>query len=163
MISLAAAIAFFLDNWKTLLAALLLALVALFFSLWRHETKAFNAFKIEVAAKAKAQDEKTAAINKIQNLTTLETEANYEQGITAILDLYGPGRLQHRAGGSKLPGISSSAKKPDAAAADTRSGATLPATIENDQCQGLKSDAAATTRQLLYLQNWIERQSSVPR
>lgn len=157
------AIAFALDHWRALLAALLLALVALFFSLWRAEVKAFNKFKADVVAQAKAQEEKTKATNKAQTLTTLETEAQYDQGTDALTALYGPGRVQRRSGGSKLPGFSNAAQKPDAAAADARPGAVLPAPSQDDQCAGLKSDAATTTRKLLFLQDWVERQGSIPR
>lgn len=158
-----AALAFAIDNWKALLAGLLLALVALFFSLWRHEVKAFNAFRVEVAAAAKAQEEKTVTTNKAQTLTTLETEAQYAQGFDALISLYGVGRVQHRASGRKLSRVSGAAKKPDAATANPRSGADLSAASQDDQCAGLKSDAAATTRQLLFLQDWIERQGKIPR
>ena len=134
--------------------------MALFFSLWRAEVRSAAKFRAEVAAAGKAREEKTASINKTQNSMTKYIEANYEQGITAILDLYGPGRVQPDSSRGKLPGIPKSAKKPDAKSTNARS---CPVTPAPNESQGLKSDCATTTRQLLYLQDWILRQEQIPR
>jgi len=157
---MSAFIAFFLQYWRALLIAALATLMALFFSLWRGEVKAGAKFRAEVAAAGKAREEKTAVINASQNSMTKYIEANYEQGSTALRDLYGPGRVQPDSSRGKLSGISKPAKKPNAATPDSRSCACTPSPGED---QGLKSDCVTTTRQLLYLQDWILRQSEIPR
>jgi hypothetical protein len=47
---------FLLANWKLVLLGLLIASTAMFYKLWREEVRAFNAYKIEVAALGKAAE-----------------------------------------------------------------------------------------------------------
>lgn len=157
---MSAFLAFFLQYWRALLIAALVTLMALFFSLWRGEVRSAAKFRAEVAAAGRAREEKTAGANKAQDSTTKYIEANYENGSTALRDLYGPGRVQPDSSRGKLSGISKAAKKPNAATPDPRPCACTPAPGED---QGLKSDCATTTRQLLYLQDWILRQEQIPR
>lgn len=47
---------FLLANWRWVLIGLLIASTALFYKLWREDVRAFNAYKIEVAALGKAAE-----------------------------------------------------------------------------------------------------------
>lgn len=157
---MSAFLAFVLQYWRALLIAALVTLMALFFSLWRGEVKAGAKFRAEVAAAGKAREEKTAGINAAQDSTTKYIEATYEQGATALRDLLGPGRVQPDTRGGKLPGVSKPAQKSNATSPNPRPCTCAPSPGED---QRLKSDCANTTRQLLYLQDWIVKQGQVPR
>ena len=47
---------FLLANWRWVLIGLLIASTGLFYKLWREDVRAFNAYKIEVAALGKAAE-----------------------------------------------------------------------------------------------------------
>lgn len=148
-------IAFILSNWRAVLIVAISCAAMAFFGLWRHEVKTFEDFRVQVDSVGRMQNAKAALINSAQNATTQQVEAQYVQGSDAVRNLYGPGRVQSNPGGRKLPGISNPSQKPDAATADNRPDSDLSSSSEN--CSGLKSDAAVTTRQLLFFQDWIER------
>ena len=63
---------FLLANWRIILLALMLASIGLFFKLWREEVRAFNAYKIEVAALGKAAEVEKARIEAAHAKTTQE-------------------------------------------------------------------------------------------
>ena len=63
---------FLLANWRIILLAALVASTALFFKLWREEVRAFNTFRIEVAALGKAAEMEKARIEADHAKTTKE-------------------------------------------------------------------------------------------
>ena len=63
---------FLLANWRIILLAALVASTALFFKLWREEVRAFNTYKIEVAALGKAAEMEKARIESAHAKTTQE-------------------------------------------------------------------------------------------
>lgn len=143
--------------WRESLIALLAALLLATFSLWRHEVSSSLEFRLAVAAKGKEQNAKAEAINTKQKQVTKETELRYDQSLTAITSIYGAGRVQLSTSGRKLPRVSKAASKSNETAEVTGldSGVSAPGKA---QCDGLTSDAAADALQVLYLQDWLERQ-----
>lgn len=154
------AIAFALKYWKAILAGVLVLALVATTSLWRHEVKAFDKFKIDVAATAKAQNDKVQAIEKTQSAVTKQSEGLYLQGSDALTSIYGAGRVQLSTSSSKLPRVSKATSKPNATPANARPSAALPSACSCD-CEGLRADAAQTTMMLLFLQDWNEKQSVI--
>jgi len=63
---------FLLANWRIVLLAALIASTAMFYKLWREEVRAFNTFRIEVAALGKAAEMEKARIEATHAKTTKE-------------------------------------------------------------------------------------------
>lgn len=150
-----------------LLAMALLA-AALFGAGWvkgmQHGAADHAEFAARVAALGDAAEARTRATVRRQAAITTHTETTYAQGSTDLRRLHGPGRLRGEApfGGVKLPALPDPAGQSDGPAADAGPGAVEPAP-DGDACAGLRSDAAVTTRQLLFLQGWVERQGAADR
>lgn len=128
----------------------------------RSEADRHTEFAASVASAGARQEARTAAAVRNQRSITQQTETTYVQGNDAVRRLYGPGRVRKpetdpRRG--ELPAIPQAAGEPDAATANPGPGAALPAAGE-DPCGALKSDAAVTTRELLFLQDWIRQQQA---
>lgn len=119
-------------------------------------------FASRVAALGAAAEERARATVRRQADITIHTETTYAQGSDNLRRMYGPGRMRGSAhfGGVKLPSIPGSSGQPDGTTADAGSGTADPAA---DACAGLRSDAAVTTRQLLFLQDWVARQGAADR
>lgn len=151
--------------WPYRLLALALLAAALFGAGWvkgmQHGAADHAEFAARVAALGDAAEARTSATVRRQTAITNDTETTYAKGSTDLLRLHGPGRLrgQSHFGGVKLPAIPDPARQPDDSAADAGPGAAEPAP-DVDACAGLRSDAAMTTRQLLFLQGWVERQAA---
>ena len=154
--------------WPYRLLAMALLAAALFGAGWvkgmQHGAADHAEFSARVAALGDAAEARTRATVRRQTAITNDTETTYAQGSTDLLRLHGPGRLrgQSHFGGVKLPAIPDPARQPDDPAADAGPGAADPAP-DVDACAGLRSDAALTTRQLLFLQGWVERQGAADR
>lgn len=151
--------------WPYRLLSLVLLAAALFGAGWvkgmQHGAAEHAEFAARVAALGDAAEARTRATVRRQTAITNDTETTYAQGSTDLLRLHGPGRLrgQTHFGGVKLPPLPDPARQPDDPAADAGPGAAEPAP-DVDACAGLRSDAAMTTRQLLFLQGWVERQAA---
>ena len=151
--------------WPYRLLALALLAAALFGAGWvkgmQYGADDHAEFAARVAAQGEAAEARTHATVRRQAAITTDTETTYVQGSTDLLRLHGPGRLRGQAhfAGVKLPALPDPAAEPDAAAADAGPGAAEPAP-DADACAGLRSDAAMTTRQLLFLQGWVEQQAA---
>lgn len=154
--------------WPYRLLAMVLLAAALFGAGWvkgmQHGAADHAEFAARVAALGDAAEARTSATVRRQTAITNDTETTYAQGSTDLRRLHGPGRLrgQSHFGGVKLPAIPDPARQPDGPAADAGPGAVEPAP-DGDACAGLRSDAAVTTRQLLFLQGWVERQGAADR
>ena len=151
--------------WPYRLLALALLAAALFGAGWvkgmQHGAADHAEFAARVAAQGEAAEARTRVTVRRQAAITTDTETTYAQGSTDLRRLHGPGRLRGQAhfDGLKLPAVPDPAAEPDAAAADAGPGAAEPAP-DADACAGLRSDAAMTTRQLLFLQGWVEQQAA---
>lgn len=151
--------------WPYRLLAMALLAAALFGAGWvkgmQHGAADHAEFAARVAALGDAAEARTRATVRRQAAITTHTETTYAQGSTDLRRLHGPGRLrgQSHFGGVKLPAIPDPAGQSDGPAADAGLGAADPAP-DGDACAGLRSDAAVTTRQLLFLQGWVERQAA---
>lgn len=151
--------------WPYRLLAMALLAAALFGAGWvkgmQHGAADHAEFSARVAALGDAAEARTRATVRRQTAITNDTETTYAKGSTDLLRLHGPGRLrwQSHFGGVKLPALPDPARQPDGPAADAGPGAAEPAP-DTDACAGLRSDAAVTTRQLLFLQGWVERQAA---
>lgn len=65
---------FLLANWRWVLIGLLIASTGLFYKLWREDVRAFNAYKIEVAALGKAAEMEKARIEREHKLLKERTD-----------------------------------------------------------------------------------------
>jgi hypothetical protein len=103
-----------------------------------------------------------AATMLVQNQITQESDHAYQTTALTLRDLYGPGRVRQQSASIEraagLSGSASSPGKPHGAVADGRSGAGGTAAETGAECEGLRSDAAVTTAQLLALQQWARDQ-----
>ena len=151
--------------WPYRLLALALLAAALFGAGWvkgmQYGADDRAEFAARVAALGDAAEARTRATVRRQAAITTDTEKTYAQGSTDLRRLHGPGRLRGQAhfAGVKLPAVPDPARQPDDPAADAGPGAAEPAP-DADACAGLRSDAAMTTRQLLFLQGWVEQQAA---
>lgn len=115
--------------------------------------------KNEMVLIGKAQKEKYAKAEKVSSEITKNEGNQYEKGVGVIRGLYGPGRvLPTNPGSGSAAEVSKATGSADVAAANAGLGTGVRPPAE--ACEGLKSDAAVTTLQLLRLQNWIELQES---
>jgi uncharacterized protein YbbK (DUF523 family) len=74
---------FLLANWRWVLIGLLIASTGLFYKLWREDVRAFNAYKIEVAALGKAAEMEKARIETEHAKTTKEIKDAIPKKIAA--------------------------------------------------------------------------------
>lgn len=127
----------------------------------QHEADRHANFASQVSALGAGQEVRTKATVHAQKSVTQQTEAQYVQGDSALRGLYGPGRMLQQPDFSslKLSAFPFAAGKPDAGPADPRPSTASSAPGE-DACAALKSDAAVTTRMLLFLQDWADRQKA---
>lgn len=154
--------------WPWRLLALALLAAALFGAGWvkgmQYGAADHAKFAARVSALGEVAEAKTRATVRRQTAITTHTETTYAQGSDTLRRLHGPGRLREQAhfGGVKLPALPGPSRQSDGPAADAGPGAAEPAP-DGDACAGLRSDAAMTTRQLLFLQGWVERQGAADR
>lgn len=152
--------------WPYRILALVAMAAALFGAGWvkglRDGADEHAEFAAQVASLGAAAEERTRATVRRQTAITTRTETTYAQGSDNLRRLHGLGRMRGPAhfGGLKLPSIPGSSGQSDGPAADAGSGAGSSASAE-DACAGLRSDAAVTTRQLLFLQGWVEQMQAV--
>lgn len=152
--------------WPYRILALVAMAAALFGAGWvkglRDGADEHAEFAAQVASLGAAAEERTRATVRRQTAITTRTETTYAQGSDNLRRLHGLGRMRGPAhfGGLKLPSIPGSSGQSDGTTADAGSGTADPAA---DACAGLRSDAAVTTRQLLFLQDWVARQGAADR
>lgn len=145
--------------YRSITILLLLALVALHSWLLgaRHVQREFDTYTAQVRAFGEQQTARTKVIQQTQTNITAKTEASYASGTADIHRLYGPGRVHHsNARPRAVPRVPAPTPVADAAPADGGLGAAGAAPKVDLTC-GL-ADAAETTRQLLYLQEWVREQ-----
>lgn len=123
-----------------------------------YEGAKFDAFKTKVDAAGKVQQAKHDAVEKKGVEITKNVGNEYAQGSNDLRRLYGPGRVRNDAGRSKAAPVPKAPAGTDARPADLGPSASIKPPVA-DECAGLRSDAAVTTRQFLFLRDWVEQQA----
>lgn len=77
---------FLLENWKALVLAALVAAALSFFGLWRHEVKAFDAFKIEVKALGKQAEIEAKRVNDLHDQTVKDVSNAWNTALPKVRD-----------------------------------------------------------------------------
>lgn len=108
----------------------------------------FDAYKVEVASAAKAQEEATKRAIQAQEQINKRTEIKYEKDISTLRAVYD--RMRRTAGSSALPYGPDPATDPAQATA-----------YYLDVAPELATQCGETTQQLVSLQEWIADQSQV--
>lgn len=122
----------------------ILAIVLALFSFgyykgYSNEKQKFDAYKAEIVAIAKEQESKVKRINKEASKINKDVSNAYSNDVAAIRAYYQ--RLRGNASSGTVPTVSSAPKGTHGVPKD-----------------GLLSDCAETTLQLMYLQEWIVKQ-----
>lgn len=112
--------------------------------------KKLVAYQAEVAAAAKAQQEKLDAMVHNQQQITKKAEANHAKSLASLRSTYAALRLRSQSGSGAVSSVPDPAKQPAEAAAYYVSVAPELA----EQC-------AQTTQQLVDLQEWVGDQQEV--
>jgi len=124
--------------------ALLVAFVCgVFFAGWHTRDRDFTVYKLEQQAIVEKQLAETESIKKQQELVTKGIQDEYDAKLALLRQYYANGVRQ--SGTSSMSGLSSTSKLSDAIAAYNQ----------------LASDCAATTLQVVTLQQWVNEQLSV--
>lgn len=124
-----------------------------------HVEAKFDAFRDQVSAAGGVQKAKHEAVTKQGAAITASVGGEYAKAVNGVSDLYGHGRVRSSARSSSAPTVSEAPGRADETTADPRPGASVVTSGETE-CKALKSDAAVTTTQLLYLQDWVEQQAA---
>ena len=141
---------FLLANWRWALIAALIASTGLFFKLWREDVRAFNAYKIEVAALGKAAEMEKKRIEANHNKATKEIKDAIQKQITAAragaLRNY-IARMPNNPCGSSVPSAPDSPGRTDD-----------PGKEPLVACTGrFIEDAAADALQVGQFQDWVRK------
>lgn len=133
-----------LARWIGAAVIALVVLIGVYAKGRMDEHKVLVAYKAEVTALAKAQEDKVAAIEKRQVQITKKAEVQYAQSLASIRSAYAALRLRGTAGSGQVSTVPDPAKHPDAAAA-------YYVSVAPD----LAERCAETTQQLTDLQDWV--------
>lgn len=114
------------------------------------ERKLFDAYKAEVKAIAKAQQDKIEAMKKVQSQITKKAEVDHEKSLSNIRGVYSTLRMRQQSSSCRVPEVSDSTTKPYEATSHYVSIAPELAT-----------GCAETTQQLIDLQGWIKDQGEI--
>ena len=126
-------------------AGLLIVLVCgVFFAGWHTRDRDFTIYKDQVRIAAEKQQAENESIKKQQELITKGIQDEYNAKLTLLRQYYANG-VRSNNGSSPMSGLSSTTKLSDAIAAYNQ----------------LASDCAATTLQVVTLQQWVNEQLSV--
>ena len=124
---------------------LLIAFVCgVFFAGWHTRDRDFTIYKDQVRIAAEKQQAENESIQKQQALVTKGIQDEYDAKLTLLRQYYANG-VRSNNGSSPMSGLSSTTKLSDAIAAYNQ----------------LASDCAATTLQVVTLQQWVNEQLSV--
>jgi len=124
---------------------LLIGLVCgVFFAGWHTRDRDFTIYKDQVRIAAEKQQAENESIQKQQALVTKGIQDEYDAKLTLLRQYYANG-VRSNNGSSPVSSISSTTKLSDAIAAYNQ----------------LASDCAATTLQVVTLQQWVNEQLSV--
>jgi hypothetical protein len=112
---------------------------------YSYEHNRFMAFKAQVEATARVQEEKVKSIRSQQELVTKGIENEYEAKLSAIRNYYKSTSVWNNPSSSKVPGISAAPSATDVIASYN---------ILAGQC-------AETTAQTIALQDWLKQQMGI--
>ena len=126
------------------LSAGIIILLGIFYAGWHLRDVDFMAYKSEVEATAKAQEEKVKSVRAQQELVTKGIQNEYDAKLALIRQYYTNGVRQPN-GGSKVSGLS-----PTSINADALTAYNL-----------LAGQCAETTQQLVTLQKWLNEQIGI--
>jgi len=115
-----------------------------FFAGWHTRDRDFTIYKDQVRIAAEKQQAENESIQKQQALVTKGIQDEYDAKLTLLRQYYANG-VRSNNGSSPMSGLSSTTKLSDAIAAYNQ----------------LASDCAATTLQVVTLQQWVNEQLSV--
>ena len=115
-----------------------------FFAGWHTRDRDFTVYKLEQQAVVEKQLAENEAIKKQQEIVTKGIQDEYDAKLTLLRQYYANG-VRSNNGSSPMSGLSSTTKLSDAIAAYNQ----------------LASDCAATTLQVVTLQQWVNEQLSV--
>ena len=143
---------FGLDTVVLRLIGIIVAVIATFsfgyYKGYSGQKEKFDAYKVEVASAAKAQEEATKRAIQAQEQITKRTEIKYEKDISTLRAVYD--RMRRTAGSSALPNSPDPATDPAQATA-----------YYLDVAPELAVQCAETTQQLTNLQDWVNEQGQV--
>ena len=126
-------------------AILLIALVCgVFFAGWHTRDRDFTIYKDQVRIEAEKAQAHTESIKKQQALVTKGIQDEYDAKLTLLRQYYANG-VRNNNGSSPVSSISSTSKLSDAITAYNQ----------------LASDCAATTLQVVTLQQWVNEQLGI--
>ena len=126
-------------------AILLIALVCgVFFAGWHTRDRDFTIYKDQVRVEAEKAQAHTESVQKQQALITKGIQDEYDAKLALLRQYYANG-VRNNNGASTVSGISSTSKLSDAIAAYNQ----------------LASDCAATTLQVVTLQQWVNEQLGI--
>lgn len=114
------------------------------------ERKLFDAYKAEVKAVAKAQQDKIDTMKKVQSQITKKAEVDHEKSLSNLRGIYSTLRVRQPASSCGVSEVPDPATKPAEATAHYLSVAPELAT-----------GCAETTQQLVDLQGWIKDQGEI--
>ena len=124
---------------------LLIGLVCgIFFAGWHTRDRDFTIYKDQVRIEAEKQQAHTESIQKQQEITTKGIQNEYDAKLALLRQYYANG-VRNNNGSNTMSSISSTSKLSDAIAAYNQ----------------LASDCAATTLQVVTLQQWINEQIAI--
>jgi len=116
----------------------------IFFAGWHTRDRDFTIYKDEIRITAEKQQAENESIKKQQELVNKGIQDEYDAKLALLRQYYANG-VRNNNGASTVSGISSTAKLSDAIAAYNQ----------------LASDCAATTLQVVTLQQWVNEQLGV--
>ena len=122
-----------------------LFLLGVFYAGWHLRDVDFMAYKKEVEAVAKVQEEKIKSIRSQQELVTKSTEKEYEAKIAAVRNYYKSTSVWNNPSSSKVSGLSAAPNATDVIASYN---------LLAEQC-------SETTAQTIALQDWVKQQIGI--
>ena len=122
-----------------------LLLLSIFYAGWHLRDVDFMAYKKEVEAVAKVQEEKIKSIRSQQELVTKSTEKEYEAKIAAVRNYYKSTSVWNNPSSSKVSGLSATPNATDVIASYN---------LLAEQC-------SETTAQTIALQDWVKQQIGI--
>ena len=140
----------FLTNYWKPLAGIALILVIFVFGYYQgysNQKRQFDAFKAQIEANAKIQEQKNKALVKQQKKVTENLTKDYEDAIKKLNTYYANNRVLNSASSGRVSKVS-------------KASSTVNGEASNNVSDTLR-DCALDVTQLLYLQKWIEEQDKL--
>lgn len=140
----------FLTNYWKPLAGIALILVIFVFGYYQgysNQKRQFDAFKAQIEANAKIQEQKNKALVKQQKKVTENLTKDYEDAIKKLNTHYANNRVLNSASSGRVSKVS-------------KASSSVNGEASNNVSDTIR-DCALDVTQLLYLQKWIEEQDKL--